>query len=172
MGNWSLFRSKIIYLLRWIHHVKETSSYVQSFEFLINSYIRGLGGIIYTHSHILQWSLGEGGTGFTFVCGHKLFGRVFQILMNSIWLKLSEYFSYTLKSCFCNFMRWFIIQGTCRPFYLLIDIPKRGIGAVRTTVLAHLSWKLSVQNHWANFNQTWHKSSLGGGDSSLLKRRG
>ena len=64
--------------------------------------------------------------------------------------------------------------------------------------IAHLSWKpkwaflitcrpssvrpsvcLSVnfshfhllQNHWANFNQTWHKVSLCEGDSSLFKRR-
>jgi hypothetical protein len=29
-----------------------------------------------------------------------------------------------------------------------------------------------LQNHWANFNQTWHKSSFGGGDSSLFKWRG
>ena len=28
---------------------------------------------------------------------------------------------------------------------------------------------LLLQNHWANFNQTWHKASLGEGDSSLFK---
>ena len=28
---------------------------------------------------------------------------------------------------------------------------------------------LLLQNHWANFNQTWHKASLDEGDSSLLK---
>ena len=28
-----------------------------------------------------------------------------------------------------------------------------------------------LQNHWANFNQTCHKASLGGGDSSLYKWR-
>jgi hypothetical protein len=59
--------------------------------------------------------------------------------------------------------------------------------------LAHLSWKLKwailiaccpssvrkllhfrllLQNHWANFNQTWHKSSLGEGDSKIFKWRG
>jgi hypothetical protein len=36
----------------------------------------------------------------------------------------------------------------------------------------HLRINLLLQNHWANFNQTWHKSSLGGGDSSLFKQRG
>ena len=28
-----------------------------------------------------------------------------------------------------------------------------------------------LQNHWANFNQTWHKASSGEGDSSLFKYR-
>ena len=28
---------------------------------------------------------------------------------------------------------------------------------------------LFLQNHWTNFNQTWHKASLGKGDSSLFK---
>ena len=39
-------------------------------------------------------------------------------------------------------------------------------------------WKLMTklknllhQNHWAYFNQTWHKASLGKGDSSLFKWR-
>ena len=30
-------------------------------------------------------------------------------------------------------------------------------------------FRLLLQNHWANFNQTWHKASLGEGDSSLFK---
>ena len=30
---------------------------------------------------------------------------------------------------------------------------------------------LLLQNHWANFNQTWHKVSFGEGDSSLFKWR-
>ena len=28
---------------------------------------------------------------------------------------------------------------------------------------------LLLQNHWANFNQTWHNAFLGEGDSSLIK---
>ena len=67
------------------------------------------------------------------------------------------------------------------------------------TILAHLSWKLKwaflithipssicpsvrlsvnfshfqllLNNHLANFNQTWHKASLGKGDSQLFKWR-
>ena len=30
-------------------------------------------------------------------------------------------------------------------------------------------FRLLLQNHWANFNQTWHKASLGEGDSSQMK---
>ena len=49
-----------------------------------------------------------------------------------------------------------------------------------SSVVCRLSVRLSVnfshfhlllQNHWANFNQTWHKASLGEVDSSLYKRR-
>ena len=29
-----------------------------------------------------------------------------------------------------------------------------------------------LQDHWGNFNQTWHKASLGDGDSIFLKRIG
>ena len=70
---------------------------------------------------------------------------------------------------------------------------------VNENFLVHLSWKLKwaflitcrpssvclslrpfvnfshfhllLQNHWANFNQTWHKASLGEGDSSLFEWR-
>ena len=31
------------------------------------------------------------------------------------------------------------------------------------------TFKNLLQNHWANFNQTWHKASLGDRDSSLFK---
>ena len=32
-------------------------------------------------------------------------------------------------------------------------------------------FNLLLHNHWAKFNQTWHKASLGGGDSNLFKWR-
>jgi alpha-ketoglutarate-dependent taurine dioxygenase len=31
---------------------------------------------------------------------------------------------------------------------------------------------LLLQNHWVNFNQTWHKSSLGGREFRFLQRTG
>jgi hypothetical protein len=44
--------------------------------------------------------------------------------------------------------------------------------SVCLSVCKLLHFRLLLQNRWANFNQTWHKLSLGGGDSSLFKRRG
>jgi hypothetical protein len=43
--------------------------------------------------------------------------------------------------------------------------------SVRLSVCKLLYFRLLLQNHWANFNQTWLKSSLGQGDSSLFKWR-
>jgi hypothetical protein len=40
--------------------------------------------------------------------------------------------------------------------------------SVRLSV-KHLHFRLLLQNRWANFNQSWHKSSLGKGDSELYK---
>jgi hypothetical protein len=34
------------------------------------------------------------------------------------------------------------------------------------------SFKNLLQNHWANFKQTWHKSSMGEGDLILFKKKG
>jgi hypothetical protein len=44
--------------------------------------------------------------------------------------------------------------------------------SVCLSVCKLLHFRLLLQNHWANFNQTRHKSSLGGGDSSFFKWRG
>ena len=39
-------------------------------------------------------------------------------------------------------------------------------------VVVHFShFHLLFQNHWINFNQTWHKTSLSEGDSSFFKWR-
>jgi hypothetical protein len=38
---------------------------------------------------------------------------------------------------------------------------KNGVGSFKNLLL---------QNDWANFNQTWHKLSLGKGDLNLFKR--
>ena len=43
--------------------------------------------------------------------------------------------------------------------------------SVRHLSLNFSHFLLLLQNHWANFNQTWHKASLGRGDSSLFRWR-
>ena len=37
--------------------------------------------------------------------------------------------------------------------------------------VCNFSYFRLLKNHWANFNQTWHKASFGEGDSSLFKWR-
>jgi hypothetical protein len=44
--------------------------------------------------------------------------------------------------------------------------------SVCLSVCKPLHFLLLLQNHWTSFNQTWHKSSLDEGDSSLFKERG
>jgi hypothetical protein len=44
--------------------------------------------------------------------------------------------------------------------------------SVCLSVCKLLHFRLLLQNHWTNFIQTWHKSSLGEGDSRLFKGRG
>ena len=43
--------------------------------------------------------------------------------------------------------------------------------SVVVVVIVNISHFHLLQNHRANFNQTWHKASLGDGDSSLFKWR-
>ena len=62
-------------------------------------------------------------------------------------------------------LKWaFLI--TCRPSSVCLSV----CVSVRPSInFSH--FHLLLQNHWANFNQTWHKASLGEGDSSLFKWR-
>ena len=49
-----------------------------------------------------------------------------------------------------------------------VSFSDRLLSVVRLTIcLSH--FHLLLQNHWANFNQTWHKASLGEGNSSFFK---
>jgi hypothetical protein len=49
-----------------------------------------------------------------------------------------------------------------------VSYSDRLLSVVRLSVNFYII-RLLLQNHWAIFNQTWHKSSLGGGDSNLFK---
>ena len=53
----------------------------------------------------------------------------------------------------------------------LIKICPLSVVVVVVVVVNFSHFHLLLQNHWANFNQTCHKASLGEGDSSLFKWR-
>ena len=53
-----------------------------------------------------------------------------------------------------------------------VSFSYQNLSVVRRSVVVvvnFLHFHLLLQNHWTNFNQTWHKASLGVGDSSLFK---
>jgi hypothetical protein len=52
-----------------------------------------------------------------------------------------------------------------------VSFSDRLLSGVRLSVCKHLHFWLLLENRWTNFNQTWHKSSLGEGNSSLFKGR-
>jgi hypothetical protein len=60
---------------------------------------------------------------------------------------------------FSSLAHW--AESSSELFWLLV---------IRRLSVKHLYFRL-LQNRWANFNQTWHKSSLGKGDSELYKWR-
>ena len=68
-------------------------------------------------------------------------------------------------------LKWaFLI--TCRPSSVCLSVRLSVCPSVCLSVRPSVNFSyfhLLLQNHWANFNQTWHKASLGEGDSSLFK---
>ena len=72
-----------------------------------------------------------------------------------VWLKFSPHLSRTLK--------WAFLITIC-----LLSV----VVVVGVVVVNFSHFHLILQNQWANFNQTWHKGSLGDRDSSMFKWRG
>ena len=70
-------------------------------------------------------------------------------------------------------LKWaFLI--TCRPASVCPSVRLSVRLSVCLSVCLSVNFShfhLLLHNHWANFNQTWHKASLGKGDSSLFKWR-
>jgi hypothetical protein len=85
---------------------------------------------------------------------------LYNILKMCIHTKVNQYFllfsSPELKAQVSYSDRQlFVVHLSCRP-----------------SVCKLFHFWLLLQNHWANYNKTWHKSFLGGGDSKLFKWRG
>ena len=59
-------------------------------------------------------------------------------------------------------LKWAFLFKIC-PVYVFVFFVVVGV------VVNFSHFNLLFQNHWANFNQTWHKASLGEGDLSLFK---
>jgi hypothetical protein len=126
------------------------------------------GDILFQHvlnRQYLLWVINSSQTfGLTFT---KLCTVVMDTLKMCMWLfwSASRFFKKFTCSWTLSFLahlswklKWAILIARCP--------------SVRPSVCKLLHFRLLLQNHWANFNQTWHKSSLGGGDYKLLKWRG
>ena len=93
-----------------------------------------------------------------------------------LWRQMSYYILFSVEnSCiFDRFLKW----------YYQLFLAESAIELFWSPLVRHLSvfpsvclfvifshFQLFIQNHWANFNQTWHKASLGEGYLSLNKWR-
>ena len=83
-------------------------------------------------------------------------------------------------------INYYKFESTLRPFRSLVfSLPRRkaqvsfsdqicplSVVVIVVVVVVNFShFHLLLQNQWAHFNQSWHKSSLGEGESSLFKWR-
>ena len=107
---------------------------------------------------------------------HKSFSFVFI----GIWSKLIRFtvnlfhldwwkqiWIYSFLAHLSRRLKWAFLIKIC-PLSVVVVV----VVAVVVVVVVNFShFHLLLQNHWANFNQTWHKASLGEGDSSLFKWR-
>ena len=83
--------------------------------------------------------------------------------------------TFDIKSKFKGFMTWFCAQLFSSPeLKAQVSFSNQNLFVVVIVVGVVVNFShfhLLLQNHWANFNQTWHKASLGEGNSSLFKLR-
>ena len=76
----------------------------------------------------------------------------------------------------CMLLHVFLyLFDVCLLFCLVVSSPELKTQASFSDCLSsvcpsvYFSHFLLLQNHWTNFNKTWHKASLGEGYSSLFK---
>ena len=61
------------------------------------------------------------------------------------------------------------MYGCKTPIHCYKTLSLFPLPVVVVIVVVHSS-RLLLENYWVNFNQTWHKASLGEGDLSLHKQ--
>ena len=100
--------------------------------------------------------------------------------INIVDIKWNMYHTILVKQCFVELLSRMI--NTRFPFAfiymnLIFSSPKPKAQMnfsdqnLSVVVVNFSHFHLVLQNHWPNFNQTWHKASLGEGDSKLFKWR-
>ena len=80
----------------------------------------------------------------------------FKISQMNVCIKLSKYFFESFLAHLRRKLKWAFLITMC------------SLSVVVVVVVVNFSYFHLLQKHRANFNQTWHKASLGKGDSSLL----
>jgi hypothetical protein len=69
----------------------------------------------------------------------------------------------------CKILIKFVFIFSSPQLKAQVSYTDRLVSVVRPSVCKLLHFRLLLQNRWAIFNQTWHKSSLEGGDSEFFK---
>ena len=141
------------------------SKYHQIFKNWLKNILPRLKCLIMEDHCILRWI-----DGYYFVIPPKPWDIKLGILHKPCIHILSVY-------CWC-YLLWFIgspEQGSCELFWSkFVHCPLSWSSLLSSTfhiVINFSHFHHLLQNHWVNFNQTWHKASLGKGDSSLFKWR-
>ena len=90
-----------------------------------------------------------------------------------VWIKASAtmLMDFAQVAVFLDIWERFVIKVSLLVLYLTWaeGFSDQNVVVVVVGVVVNFSHFHLLQNHWANFNQTWHKASLGEGNSSLMK---
>ena len=105
------------------------------------------------------------------------------------WIRIKSLilcaFFFTIKGFEAFFMHQHTYMGTWKSLTDFVTLepedmnsllfsspkPKAQVCFLSVVVINFSHFHLFLQNHWTNFNQTWHKASLDEGDLSLIKWR-
>ena len=130
-------------------------------------YVNGMQASVFIKKHffIFFWE-------FTFRLSPKVVANPKLFIMQTS--NCSEMILISCSLCIYTFNGWFSVSFLAHlsrrlKWAFLIKICPLSVVVVVVVNFSH--FHLLLQNHWANFNQTWHKAPLGKGDSSLFKWR-